>query len=282
MRTLLSKISYIAAILLYCVSCNAEKKRDVTMEQNNRVIVVAHRGGANLGPENTLECISKGISAGADWIEIDVHLSADGKLVVCHDASVDRTTNGKGWISLMTYEDIRRLKVKDQNGDLCDVHIPTLDEVLDLIKGKAHLLLEIKYSRHSREGIEEMCLKCIEEHQAESFVTIQSFDDNVLEKVHELNPDISLEKLFFFVFPDTGLCLDERLHRFRFEDYEHIKSFNVWKGWLKDSLIEKAHGRGIQIKAWTVNDYDPDLAAKVDGIITNSPELYSLKSKGIR
>ena len=282
MRTLLSKISYIAAILLYCVSCNAEKKRDVTMEQNNRVIVVAHRGGANLGPENTLECISKGISAGADWIEIDVHLSADGKLVVCHDASVDRTTNGKGWISRMTYEDIRRLKVKDQNGDLCDVHIPTLDEVLDLIKGKAHLLLEIKYSRHSREGIEEMCLKCIEEHQAESFVTIQSFDDNVLEKVHELNPDISLEKLFFFVFPDTGLCLDERLHTFRFDDYAHVKSFNVWKGWLKDSLIEKAHGRGIQIKAWTVNDYDPDLAAKVDGIITNSPELYSLKSKGIR
>jgi len=282
MRTLLSKISYIAAILLYCVSCNAEKKRDVTMEQNNRVIVVAHRGGANLGPENTLECISKGISAGADWIEIDVHLSADGKLVVCHDASVDRTTNGKGWISRMTYEDIRRLKVKDQNGDLCDVHIPTLDEVLDLIKGKAHLLLEIKYSRHSREGIEEMCLKCIEEHQAESFVTIQSFDDNVLEKVHELNPDISLEKLFFFVFPDTGLCLDERLHRFRFDDYAHVKSLNVWKGWLKDSLIEKAHGRGIQIKAWTVNDYDPDLAAKVDGIITNSPELYSLKSKGIR
>ena len=125
MRTLLSKISYIAAILLYCVSCNAEKKRDVTMEQNNRVIVVAHRGGANLGPENTLECISKGISAGADWIEIDVHLSADGKLVVCHDASVDRTTNGKGWISQMSYEEIRKLKVKDNNGDLCEGHIPT-------------------------------------------------------------------------------------------------------------------------------------------------------------
>ena len=277
MRTLLSKISYIAAILLYCVSCNAEKKRDVTMEQNNRVIVVAHRGGANLGPENTLECISKGISAGADWIEIAVHLSADGKLVVCHDASVDRTTNGKGWISQMSYEEIRKLKVKDNNGDLCEGHIPTLDEVLDLIKGKAHLLLEIKYSRHSREGIEEMCLKCIEEHQAAPFVTIQSFDDNVLKKVHDLNPDISLEKLFFFVFPDTGLCLDERLHKFRFDDYAHVKSFNVWKGWLKDSLIEKVHDRGIQIKAWTVNDYDPDLAAKVDGIITNSPELYSKK-----
>ena len=282
MRTHLSKFLYIAEILLCCASCKAEKKRDVTMEQNDRVIVVAHRGGANLGPENTLECISKGIAAGADWIEIDVHLSADGKLVVCHDASVDRTTNGKGWISRMTYEDIRGLKVKDQNGDLCDGHIPTLDEVLDLIKGKAHLLLEIKYSRHSREGIEEMCLKCIEEHQAESFVTIQSFDDNVLKRVHDLNPGISLEKLFFFIFPDTGLCLDERLHRFRFEDYTYVKSFNVWKGWLKDSLIEKAHGRGIQIKAWTVNDYDPSLAARVDGIITNSPELYSLKSKGIR
>ena len=149
--------------------------------------------------------------------------------------------------------------------------------MLDLIKGKAHLLLEIKYSRHSREGIEEMCLKCIEEHQAAPFVTIQSFDDNVLKKVHDLNPDISLEKLFFFVFPDTGLCLDERLHKFRFDDYAHVKSFNVWKGWLKDSLIEKVHDRGIQIKAWTVNDYDPDLAAKVDGIITNSPELYSKK-----
>lgn len=80
---------------------------------------------------------------------------------------------------------------------MCEGHIPTLDEVLDLIKGKAHLLLEIKYSKHSREGIEEMCLKCIEEHQAGSFVTIQSFDDSVLKKVHDLNPDISLEKLFF-------------------------------------------------------------------------------------
>lgn len=280
MRTHLSKILYIAVILLSCASCKAEKNRNVIMGQNDSIIVVAHRGGADLGPENTLECIGKGIAAGADWIEIDVHLSADGKIVVCHDASVDRTTNGKGWISQMPYEDIRKLKVKDKNGDLCEGHIPTLDEVLNLIKGKAHLLLEIKYSKHSREGIEEMCLKCIEEHQAGSFVTIQSFDDSVLKKVHDLNPDISLEKLFFFIFPDTGLCFDERLHKFSFDDYSHVKSFNVWKGWLKDSLIKKAHDRGKQIKAWTVNDYDPDLAAKVDGIITNSPDLYS--QKGIK
>lgn len=114
MRTHLSKILYIAVILLSCASCKAEKNRNVIMGQNDSIIVVAHRGGADLGPENTLECIGKGIAAGADWIEIDIHLSADGKIVVCHDASVDRTTNGKGWISQMPYEDIRKLKVKDK------------------------------------------------------------------------------------------------------------------------------------------------------------------------
>ena len=94
--------------------------------------IIGHRGGASIGPENTLACFRKGIEAGADMIEIDIHLTKDKKIVICHDQTIDRTTNGKGKIREMTLDEIRQYRIVDANGNITDQTLPTLDEVFDL------------------------------------------------------------------------------------------------------------------------------------------------------
>ena len=74
-------------------------------------MIIAHRGGALLGTENSLSCIEKGIATGADMVEVDLHLTADKQIVVCHDQKVDRTTNGKGRIEEMTLAEIQKLRL---------------------------------------------------------------------------------------------------------------------------------------------------------------------------
>ena len=191
-----------------CRAADANEKS--SMETEKQLIVVAHRGGAVLGPENSLGCIERGMAVGARWIEIDVHLSADGEIVVCHDPSVDRTTDGEGYISETDYASLRRLRLLDADGNPTGEHLPTLDEVLDLIKGRANLLLEIKQSRHSLPGIEQACVDCIRRHGATESVTIQSFDDEVLETVHRIAPEIRLEKLLRPPGWDSSSTADSR------------------------------------------------------------------------
>ncbi len=226
--------------------------------------VVAHRGGANLGPENTLYCIEKGLEAGADMIEIDVHLSADGEIVVCHDDDVNRTTNGKGLISEMDYAQVRALKVIDSEGNETDEYIPLLHEVLSLIKGRAKLLLEIKQSRHSLEGIEQACLECINALGMKEDVVIQSFDDDVIETVHALDPSVRVEKLLYAAPPFF----------FNFKKYDYVASFNVYHGMVSRTFIRKAHARGKEVKVWTLNERNDKLVNSVDGVITNEPALF--------
>ncbi len=227
-------------------------------------VVVAHRGGAFLGPENTLLCIEKGIGAGAEWIEIDVHLSKDGQVVVCHDYSVDRTTNGEGIIAKMTYDEIRALKIVDEEGNETDQHVPLLGEVLELIKGRASLLLEIKYNKYTLEGIEKACLDCVEEYGMMDQVIFQSFDTEVIENVHALCPEMRVEKLLFVGVP----------FGFNFDKYDYVSSFNVFYKLVSNSFINQAHERGKEVKVWTLNTYNEELVDIVDGIITNDPAVF--------
>ncbi len=257
----MSKFKLLLILLLF--TCCTE-----VMEPNSdNKIIVAHRGGAFLGPENTLGCIERGLETGSDWIEIDVHLSADGKIVVCHDDCVDRTTNGEGVISGMDYNQIRSLKVIDSDGNLTDEYIPLLEEVLDIIRGKAKLLLEIKRTKNSLDGIEQACLECIRSRGMSDDVIVQSFDDDVIERVHSLDPSVRVEKLLHIGLPIF----------FDFEKYDYVSSFNVCHSFLSDAFINKAHKRGKEVKVWTLNKYNKSLYRKVDGIITNDPQVFISK-----
>lgn len=110
------------------------------------VMIASHRGTHNDCPENSMTSFRKGIELGIDVIELDVRHTKDDSLVVMHDASVDRTTNGTGKVADLTFEEIRKLRLKF-NGQLTDEQVPTLEEALNLAKGKILVDLDIKTNR---------------------------------------------------------------------------------------------------------------------------------------
>ena len=245
--------------------------------------IIGHRGGASIGPENTLACYKKGIEAGADMIEIDIHLTKDGHIVICHDQSIDRTTNGKGLIREMTLDEIRQYRAKDADGNLTEEKIPTLDEVFDLFLetraggNPCKLLIEIKRTNDIYQGIEELLLQKINSCNAKEWVVVQSFNDFALEKIHQLDPAIRLEKLFFFKLPGLPIIMDWfHFTRFNYEKYNYISSFNMNYLWLTKSFLNDIHRHGKEVKVWTLEGTNvPHM--DVDGIITNRPDLWSKK-----
>lgn len=242
--------------------------------------IIGHRGGASIGPENTLACYKKGIEAGADMIEIDIHLTKDSRIVVCHDQSINRTTNGKGLIREMTLNEIRQYRCLDADGNVTDQQVPTLDEVFDLMLetraagNPCKLLIEIKRTRNIYQGIEELLLEKINSCNAKDWIIVQSFNDFALERIHQLDPSVRLEKLFFFKLPGLPVIMDWfHFTTFSYEKYHYISSFNMNYLWLTRSFLRDIHSHGKEVKVWTLEGTDaPRL--DVDGIITNRPDLW--------
>ena len=124
-------------------------------------MITGHRGGAGLGLENSLDCIAAGMKAGASSIEIDVHVTSDGGVVVCHDPTLDRTTEGKGKINDKTLEQVKATRLLNPDGSVSDQTVPTLEDVLAVLDGKVELLLEIKRKGGNNKGIEQAVLEIL-------------------------------------------------------------------------------------------------------------------------
>lgn len=228
------------------------------------VLVIAHRGGSMLGNENTLSCIRAGMEAGADMIEIDVHQTADGHIVACHDETVGRTTDGKGRIEDMTLEEVRSFRITDRDGKATEECIPTLEEVLEVIGGRCPLLLEIKRKAGQYEGIEARVLEILGQYGALDNTVIQSFTDIVIENTHALMPEVRVEKLLSTAVPAKRLV----------EKYGYAASFNFHYKALTPSLLEDLHALGKEVKIWTVNSVEALPQLPVDGVITDCPDVF--------
>lgn len=269
-----SGLLLLGGYIIHIFTLSFWESKGYTQERINKLTLVAHRGGADLAPENTLTCIQKGMQAGADMIEIDIHLTKDNKLIVCHDQTIDRTTNGEGYIRELTLEEIQKFKVKDNDGNLIDEHLPTLKEVFQLINGKCKLLIEIKRTNNIYQGIEEKVLKEISQYNAKGWIVIQSFNDSVLKKIHELDPAVRLEKLIICKIPGLPLIFDGTLTTFNYSKYHYISSFNFLYRCLSKSIIKDIHNHGKEVKIWTTKDVDSTPDLPVDGIITDRPDLW--------
>lgn len=243
--------------------------------------IIAHRGGAGLGTENSLSCLKRGIESGANMVEIDIHQSRDGVVVVCHDATVDRMSDGTGAIAQMDYEEIARLRLVNRQGERTNDHIATFDEVLTLFESERSegrqvtLLVEIKYPyKHAYDGIEQRMLDLIAAHHAESWVVVQSFADEVIEKVHQLAPAIRVEKLLIAKLPFLPYIIDgKQITSFSYEKYHYVTSFNFYYRSLNHRLIQAIHNQGKEVKMWTLEGTDAP-RMEVDGIITDRPDLW--------
>src|SRR5215472_16636271 len=113
--------------------------------QARHVVAIAHRGEHLHNPENTMPAFQEAVRLGADYVEVDVRTTADGKLVLSHDASVDRCTNGKGEVAKMTFDEIRALDAGVKKGpEFAGTKIPAFDEVLDCARRKINIYVDVK------------------------------------------------------------------------------------------------------------------------------------------
>jgi len=246
-----------------------------------KILIIAHRGASGIAPENTLSAVKKAMDAGADIIEIDVHLTKDRQLVVMHDETVDRTTNGTGKIKDLTLKEIKALDAgewfsKEFGGEIA----PTLEEVLKLIAGKHKLLIEIKPTWTGDFETEKQVLGYVMAHDAASWCIIQSFDNKVLENVRELDKSIEIHKLAILNIPVLPLHYDSRMRWGSFLKYKQWSSLSVYHKGLNKNKIRRIQDRGQKVFAWTVNDFkdmDEMIAMGVDGIITDFPERLKIR-----
>lgn len=227
--------------------------------------IIAHRGGAGLGSENTLSCIGRGLAYEPAMVEIDVHLTSDGEVVVCHDPFIDRTTNGKGLISKMTLKEVKAAHIVDSDGNPTNETIPTLREVIEFIGGRAGILLEIKRDDDTDDGLEQICLDIIYEYRLQKSVIVQSFNDIVLERFHAMDSAIRLEKLLY-IRPFNMSAIAVR---------PWISGYNIcFCGLVTRRFVEKMHAMGKEVKVWTIKKPSQIPCDNLDGIITDRPDLF--------
>ena len=142
------------------------------------------------------------------------------------------------------------------------------------------MLVEIKYPyKHAYDGIEQRMLDLIDAHNARNWVIVQSFADEVIEKVHQLAPDIRVEKLLIGKLPLLPYIIDGlRLTHFSYEKYHYVASFNCYYRSLNHQLIKEIHQHGKEVKMWTLDGVDaPQM--DIDGIITDRPDLWCKERK---
>lgn len=233
-----------------------------------RPLIIAHRGASAYAPENTMIAFMKALEMNADGIELDVQMTKDKALVVCHDEKVDRTTNGKGFIKDFTLKEIKDLDAGSWFGEeFRGQRIPELNEVLELIKDRDILLnIELKNAPILYEGIEKKTIDMILEYGMEDRVIISSFNHYSLVEIKKINPRIKTGALY-----NAGL-VEPWIYAKRINaDALHPLFYNL----LIPDLIKGCFENGIMLNPFTVDDerYITALVnLKINGIITNYPD----------
>jgi len=225
------------------------------------VLNIAHRGASGRFPENTLKAFGAAIDAGAQMCELDVQLSRDGALVVIHDDTVDRTTDGRGAVRAMTLDELKRLDAGARYGnEFKGERIPTLNEVLALTEGRCGLNIELKSA-----GVERKVCDLIVEHRALATAMVSGFDWDALAIVHHLEPRVRV-----------GLLASQWPARLVGAAFEmRADAINPRSDIVTEDLCIAAHQRNLSVYTWTVDEPDEMrrlIAFGVDGIMTNYPE----------
>src|SRR5919109_869691 len=161
-------------------------------QELGRVWVIGHRGAMGYCPENTRVSFERALALGADWIELDVHLTRDGVLAVMHDDRVDRTTNGHGFVKDLSSAELRRLDAGAWYApEYAGERVPTLDEVLVWARGRGTVVdIEIKNVPMYYAGIESAVVKALDKTGMAEQVIVISFDHRAVQRVKELDSRI--------------------------------------------------------------------------------------------
>ncbi len=225
----------------------------------NKIRNIGHRGAKGYVPENTIPSFIKAIELNANGIELDVHVCKSGELVVIHDETVDRTTNGTGSVASYSLSELKELRI-NQN-----LQIPTLEEVLAVCVNLQLINIELK----GRNTAQAVC-DCIENHiqlhgwNYENFI-VSSFHQQELEHVAQYNNKIPL-----------GILSDKSVeHALEWAQLYNAQAIHPHFSLLTPENVTLAHQKGYKIYTWTVNnlvDIERMKQLKVQGIITDFPD----------
>ena len=240
------------------------------IEHFPRPIIFAHRGDHAHAPENTLPAFQQALQKGADGVELDVKLTLDGHVIVIHDPTVDRTTDGKGRVASLTFEAIRKLDAgKWFDEKFAGTKVPLLEEVFEVV-GKGKMInIELKNLTTPRDGLMMKVSELIKRHNNQSQILFSSFYPSNLKTSAQMLPEVPRGLLAM----SGWLGLWARSFGFMFGDYQalhpHISS-------TSREQILRVHRLKRCVHVWTVNTPEEINQLKewdVDGIITDDPQM---------
>lgn len=221
--------------------------------------IIGHRGASGQQPENTLVSFQEAIAEGADMIELDVCALATGQVVVMHDNTVNRTTDGNGPITDFDLANLQKLDAGDGQ------HVPLLVEVLDLIHKRMPINIEIKGGGNIAELVSNIITHYVtQKNWSQNLFVVSSFDHKILRQFAALQPNIRL-----------GVLYSNTPSRYWTNSKKHtVFSANMSAKNVTRDYVEQAHKRGFKVYVYTVNSKrqaDRMRALKVDGVFTNYP-----------
>lgn len=231
--------------------------------------IIAHRGASGYAPENTRASILEGLKRGCDGFEVDVQLTKDNKVVVFHDWSLERTSNGNGFLKDQTLAELKTLDIgswfsKEFKGE----KVLTLEELLDIIPKEKLLNIEIKVRHGEINQIEEKVVEILEKKfRINSNIIISSFDHRIIKRIKEVKLEIQVGLLI------TAGLLDITNYTSNFDLY----SVHCGGEFISNKNVDELKKNNIKTYAWTVNTAEEAKILDsfgVDGIITNYPDIF--------
>jgi len=288
---LLSVALSIGAVYIYLASQTGEKaiEREVFKRENSRPLVFAHRGGGGLIPENTLEAFVYSARMGVDVLELDIHSTSDGTLVVHHDAAVDRTTDGRGRVNELTLEAVKKLNAgylfSLDGGQTFPfrgrgITVPTLREIFDALP---EMTFNIEPKQHVPSIIVPLCA-LIRERKMVDKTIVGSFNQTTIDDFRRECPEVATsaspsEVSRFLALSKAGLGDSYSPPMQALQVPENLGNLQV----VSKEFVETAHRRNLKVHVWTINetaDMQRLIEMDVDGIMTDYPDrLLKLLSR---
>ena len=233
-----------------------------------KTMIWAHRGASAYAPENTMEAFILAHQMGADGIELDIHLTLDGQIVVAHDETVDRCSYGSGRIIDKSLSDLLLLDFSNGFDNYSNIKIPTLEEVLNFVsKTDMTVNIEIKSGIVIYEGIEEKVLNLVKKMELENRVIYSSFNHYSLIVLRKLNPEAKIGLLYSEAMVDPYIYA------------KHLKADAIhpyYPTLMVPGTVSGCRENDIKVHPWTVNQTEHMawmFNEQVDAIITNHPNI---------
>ncbi len=240
------------------------------------MLVFGHRGAKAYAPMNTLPAFELALKQGAAGIELDVHRSKDGHAVICHDFTVDATSNGSGMVTQMTLAELKALDAGSWfSAEYAGVQIPTLDEVFEAVGRHLIVNVEIKsMDVETTDGVEQVTADCIRRHGMTDRVIVSSFNPHTLIRFRQIAPDVAIG---FLHMAAAGMPTADVMAGHAYE------AFHPYYQDITPEVIAATHAAGRVLNTWTVNDPTDALRLRdwgVDCVITDNPDriLQALRS----